>query len=353
MINKKIISAVLLAGSIILSMGTNAFAAQIPVVDENNGSVTITKNLEMAEGLDIPDVTFNFTATKITPDAPEATINPISYNNNDQKGTLQDGKYTIAKDSTISFKEFPHAGIYEYSIEETNGLKPNFDYSTEKYTLRVYVQNGTAGKLVVDSITAESTTTNNKVAKILFTNKYAKNDASLTIEKKTDGNLADKTKDFDFTITFTPSSMSNQTKFEGSIDGQPIICEAGIENSFKLHDSQKLVFTNLPVGTRYVVEEIGVSGDGYTPGVTVIENDIETVNTTNTDETLGLSSSQNSNSTNLVGEGTNTVTFVNTYKNTPITGIIMNNLPFLIVISVAFVALVALAIIIIKRTVKR
>ncbi len=53
--------------------------------------------------------------------------------------------------------------------------------------------NGTTG-LEVEKITAQGK--NGKTDKILFTNTYTKNNATLTIEKNTTGKYADKTKEF-------------------------------------------------------------------------------------------------------------------------------------------------------------
>ena len=65
MINKKKIGALILAGTMLLSMGTTAFAAgesTTPNVNQN-GQVPITKKFEMAYGRTTPAATFKFTAT--------------------------------------------------------------------------------------------------------------------------------------------------------------------------------------------------------------------------------------------------------------------------------------------------
>lgn len=77
MINKKRLGALLAAGTMIVGMNITAFA-QDPKAIPNVGTgtenapavVSVTKDFEMAEGLSIPSVTFNFTAAKVTPDAP-------------------------------------------------------------------------------------------------------------------------------------------------------------------------------------------------------------------------------------------------------------------------------------------
>ena len=341
--NKKKIGALLLAGTMMLSMGTSAFAAGVPTVDQN-GQVSITKDFVMAEGIATPASTFAFTATKVTQDAPEATITSLIFSDTD-KGTLSDGKTTVSKNSQISFGEFPHAGEYVYTITETNENATGVEYSTDTYTLRVYVKNGNNG-LEILNMTAEKGTANgtegNKVSEMKFTNIYRKN-ASLEITKVTDGELADKTKDFEFTITITPSKTEkNLISYTGKIGDETVTVTASQTATFQLHDGETLKFDSLPAGTRYVVTETGAN-DGYTPSVTVVENGVSTVNKTAASEAEGLSSAD-TELTNLVGENTNEVTFTNTYKDVPLTGIFMNNLPFVIVIGIAVLALGALAI---------
>ena len=342
--NKKKIGALVLAGTMMFSMGTSTLAAEIPTVD-NNGKASITKDFVMAEGITTPASTFKFTATSTTDGAPTATINDITFVDTDD-GTLQKGIKTVSKDSAITFGDFPHAGEYVYTVKETVETATGVEYSTDTYTLRVYVKNGDDG-LEIRNMTAEKGTSDgtegNKVSEMKFTNTYRK-DASLEITKVTTGELADKTKDFDFTITITPSQTEkNSTSYKGKIGEKEVTVNANQETTFQLHDGETLRFDSLPAGTRYVVTEQAAT-DGYTPSVTVVENGTTTVTDKEaSSETDGISSAD-AQATNLVGEDTNKVTFTNTYKEVPLTGIFMNNLPFVIVIGIAVLALGALAI---------
>ena len=47
----------------------------------------------------------------------------------------------------------------------------------------------------------------------------------------------------------------------------------------------------------------------------------------------------------LIGENANSVVFTNAYADTPITGVIINNLPYVVLVAVAACALVALVLI--------
>lgn len=342
--NKKKIGALVLAGTMMFSMGTSVFAEEaIPTVDKN-GQVSITKDFVMAEGIDTPASTFKFTATSTTEGAPEATIENITFSETDEE-TPVDGIKTVSKNSNISFGAFPHAGEYVYTVTETKESTNDVEYSEDTYTLRVYVKNGDSG-LEIRNMTAEKGasdgTEGNKVSEMKFTNTYRKN-ASLEITKVTTGELADKTKDFEFTITIIPSKTEkNQTSYTGKIGDEEVTVKANQENTFQLHNGETLKFDSLPAGTRYVVTE-KEANDGYTPSVTVIENGTHTVTKTANSETEGISSA-NEQETNLVGEKDNKVTFTNTYKSIPLTGIFMNNLPFVIVIGIAVLALGTLAV---------
>ena len=308
----------------------------------------ITKEFEMADGLRTPAATFKFTASPQTQDALPATITNVTYQAG-ETGTFKDGKYVISKDTAISFTgDWKHAGEYVYTVTESkeNPIS-NVTYDNTSYTLRVYVINGTNG-LEIEKITAEKA--NGKTNKILFTNTYAKNDATLTIEKNTTGTYADKTKEFNFEITFTKSPMSDQTTFAGKIGSKPVECTAGTAKPFTLADGEQLVFHNLPVGTTYVVKELEAS-DGYTPSVTVVENKTTTLtNKTVAQEGDALDTLKQDGTKNLVGENENKVTFTNTHKGVVPTGILMNNLPFILLVAVAIVAFVSLAVIKRRRT---
>lgn len=355
MINKKKLGAFVLAGAMLLGMGTTAFAAEettTPNVNQN-GQVPITKEFEMADGLNTPAATFKFTATSTTEGAPTATIADVSFTEG-QAGTLKGEKYVLEGKTAISFTgTWPHAGEYVYTVAETQESMPNVTYDTSSYTLRVYVINGTNG-LEVEKITAEGT--NGKTDKILFTNTYAKNNATLTIEKKTTGKYANKTQQFDFTIAFTKSpTESTLGEFNGTITRkgnntpEPVNTNNGSYN-FKLADGDKLQFTDLPVGTTYVVRELAAP-DGYKPSVTVIENETPTLTNKTVQEAEALDTFKQDGTKNLVGEHENRVTFTNTHQGGVVpTGILMNNLPFILLVAVAIVAFVSLAVIKRRRT---
>ena len=349
--NRKKIVAALLAGTMMMGMNTIAFAdtADMAVktvatgTQETEASLTVTKNLELAEGITLPDVTFSFEISPVA-DAPEATIDPVAYSTEDNPGALENGKYVISKHAAVRFiGEFPKPGVYEYTVSEKAGSAEGVIYATDTYTLRVYVANKTDGGFYIKTITAVKD--DEKQEEIVFTNTYVK-DASLVIKKETVGDYADKKQDFEFTIEFIKSATEKDTvtSYTGKIGTETVECKIGEETHFYLHDGEQLVFDPIPAGTRYIVTEVG-KADDYTPEISVVENGTQTATSVKGTDADDLSSATATDQTNnLIGENDNKVTFVNSYKDIPVTGVSLENLPFILMAMIAAAAMFAVTV---------
>lgn len=368
MVNKKI-GTLLLTGTMVMSMGTTIFAADglnQEGTKDNQATVSVRKNLEFAEGISTPDSSFDFTASKIeslTQDAPTATINSIQYTNRDERGQLNNGKYVLSKTSEITFGQFPHAGVYQYKVKETAGKMQGMTYDTNEYTLKVYVANADNNGLYIKMITASEEGKNEKPDNLLFTNTYRRrggegagdNVDSLVIRKDIKGELADKTKGFEFELTFTEAAattLDTQTPLTGKLTGKTgekeINFTYGQAQTFTLSDGDELRFQNIPAGTRYKVTELG-KADGYKPSVKVIENGVESYERTGNDADSICSAIDGE--TNLIGEDVNKVTFTNTNDATPVTGIIAKNAPMIIVVALGVLGMLGYALI--KRKIEK
>lgn len=358
MVNKKI-GTLLLTGMMVMSMGTSVFAAdglnQAGTKDDP-ATVSVTKKLEFAEGISTPDSTFDFTASKITaltPDAPDATIKSIKYTKGDEKDKLENTKYVISKTSKIEFGDFPHAGEYQYKVTETKGTMEGMTYAANVYTLKVYVANADNNKLYIKTITATEEGKQQKPDKVLFTNTYRRRGGenpdpdgekydSLVIRKDIKGELADKTKKFDFELVFERAitTPETETQLTGKIGDQEITFTYLQGQKFQLSDGQELRFKNIPAGTRYKVIEAGAK-DGYVPSVDVVENGTK-MPTRKAEDADSISSAEN-DKTNLIGEKENKVTFTNTNDAKPVTGIITKNAPMILVAALGVLAMLGYA----------
>ena len=205
--------------------------------------------------------------------------------------------------------------------------------------------------------------TNTKLGDLVFTNLFSKSgngdtpdpegdghDNSLVISKMVDGSYGSTNDEFTFELTLTKSGTvatpENDTtlkytakkigtdnqevsgfKFEGKNNGNVYIKTTGTSETYKftLKANEKLVFEELPAGTRYTVKE--QTADGYTTKTNVMEDGTSVEVQSGTPVTEG--------DTLLVGEKVNTVVFTNTASDIAITGIFMDILPFAILIAAA------------------
>lgn len=116
-------------------------------------------------------------------------------------------------------------------------------------------------------------------------------------------------------------------------NGSDITLEAGGTYDFTLKNGESKKFTGLPVGTTMTVTESATPNYKGSANVTingVNENPIE-VNKYN--EAITVSDKK-------LGQKKNAVDVTNTYNNVPLTGIIMNNLPYIAMIVIGAAALV-------------
>lgn len=293
---------------------------------------------------------------------------------------------------------FPHAGEYKYTVVEKDiGFNDNgygLTCSKAEYNMTVYVKQGSTGTYIYtvtvvkskdDSGADLSTATGNKVdpsnpgenlgdgdrTKFTFGNTltkkggsegadnddkideddkipgvddeknpiYVAQNASLVISKTVAGDYGDQTKDFSFKLTIkkSPTDTKEYNTITGyiytlgiSIDEDEDIVninyneeEKAYTGEFKLKHNQMLVFKDLPAGTRYTVTETAETN--YAAAVQVTANG-------------DVSSPSGAEVTNaLVGEKDNYAKYTNTFDDDTVTpsGIIINNLPFIIMIVLA------------------
>lgn len=367
--------------------------AQSTGTEDNPAQAKIVKTLKYADGITEPDDQFNFTFTKVsvddvtTPDAlavmPELSAS-VAFNDDTGKYNDQttEGLNVVSKQSANIFdgKTFPHAGVYVYTVVEegTDAVGYGMDYSEAVYTMRVYVKNGVNGTYVA-SVTAEKTTDDdgttiedgekvdptpdddtgdgisNEFAFVnVFTKKggfnggdnteipeptpdpgdkeypeYLEKIAALVIDKTVAGEYGDKTMDFSFSLTLTKAPTAEDETYTATIytrgNGTAVDTKTvtpGTPCTFTLKDNQMLIFEDLPAGTTYDVSETAVAK--YTTTTELIANGVTTSGNAVIDNAL-------------VGEEDNYARYTNTFDDSSVTptGIIINNLPFILMIVLA------------------
>lgn len=358
---------------------------------ETSAKVAINKVLNIAEGITTPEATFTFTFTPKTGTssngAPYETISDsngkiaaknVVYSKSD---LLQPNQTSIKKDTGNIFESvtYTHAGEYVYTVAETqnvgwaqilkNSVPIDFmTYDNRSYEMHVIVKNKQSSGVYISSVYFKLVSTSS-TAKVkpsekgelykydLFVNTYRKNAGkitnpneptpnkpkpenfnpgakSLVIKKLVEGDSADKTKDFTFKLTFTKASTDDQGTFVGQVGSTSYTFENGKEKTITLHHDQSLVFDNLPAGTRYKLVESG--SQGYKATASYNENGVIRNQT-------GTASADFTQTSILVGEKTNDNTITNSLPNVTPTGLLIDNLPFILMIGLGLAGFVVLS----------
>ena len=358
---------------------------------ETSAKVSINKVLNIAEGITTPEATFTFTFTPKTGTssngAPYETIDSsngqITDKNVSYSGTdvLATGQTNIKKDTGDIFREvnYTHAGEYVYTVAEKqnvgwkviqkNGSPIDFmTYDNRNYEMHVIVKNKTTGGTYISSVYFKqvSPSVNGKVKPSesgttykydLFTNIYRKNAGkitdpnepnpnkpnvskvdpnakSLVIKKVVSGATADKSKDFTFKLTFTKASTETSQSITGKIGETSKTFVYGQETTITLRHDQSLVFDTIPAGTRYKLVETG--SQGYTASAAYKENGASKTQ-------AGAVSTNFTQDSILVGEKPNDNTITNNLPDVTPTGLLIDNLPFILMIGLGLAGFVVLS----------
>lgn len=300
---------------------------------------------------------------------------------------------------------FPESGIYIYDVEEaTTGWNQNIQlngrtrtrttttgsgntrttttetmtWSGAKYKVYVYVADKAAGGTYVKAVgvvlkanddgSTSGGNVGNKVdptpddptdpaidnSDMKFNNTYNKTvtqdqnpdptKKAFAVKKVVSDDSFNKAKDFTFKVSLTKPGSYSAANFVGSIidtknsnaviNNNVQIPADGTVTDVVLKDGYVLAFNDTPVGTKFHVTEPSISG--WTPSIVVMANNVN----------VTPSGATNDSEVQTVGESVeNSVVITNAQSDPTPTGIIMNNLPFVVMIGAAVVAIVALAVV--------
>lgn len=173
-------------------------------------------------------------------------------------GTIKDGdKFSLAHDEKILITGLPKDT--EYTVTESEA-------SANGYVTGVVNadNSSTAGRTATGTIAADETQT------AVFTNTKDK-PGSLVVSKTVTGNAGDKTKKFDFTITF---NAAGDFKYTG--DGVAANSTIRSGDTVSLAHGESITIAGLPKDTSYEVIEGDYSKDGYTTSSTGDKGQIAT-----------------------------------------------------------------------------
>lgn len=211
---------------------------------------------------------------------------------------------------TVNLPVYDRVGKYEYTLKEVQGNNAGVGYYDAAMKLVVTVVNGENGLERVAAVHTELAQGADKSD--TFENTYSA--GTLTVKKTVTGNLGDKNKEFDFTVTFAAPEGKDWTPAITLPTGAGMVEDNPMSYTFKLKHDGTASFGNLPAGVTYTVTEAEVQG--YT---TTSAGDKGTI-----------------------GAGLNEVTFTNDKHGEIPTGVTTENLPYVLLIGFVVLAGAAL-----------
>lgn len=378
-LSKKML-AVVAAGAMTMGLAMPVFAVDgATTLDTKNNAkeayIKKTYNTEVNKPMK-----FNFTATQVTTGdyivtkELKCTIPSIVFTSTDLNGG--EGTYTKLSDK-ITFETPTEAGKYEYTVTESATTDPvvtNNDYvklimSQAEYKMDVYVVEK-SGALEIDKILVnkvkddngnpDSTTGkvdigNNKDNGFNFTNTYVQEAGtgetpnptkpdpdytkygSLNVSKTIDAQdgTPSTTDTFSFTAKFAFPKGTDVNTLGAKAGENTLTIGTDGTYTFKLKHNESLKFTGLPVGTKITVTETGAAN--YKGSAKVFINGAEQTAVTAGKYHKDLTAVDGDN--DKLGQNKNTVDVTNTYNHVPTTGIIMNTLPYVLMIALCGAAL--------------
>lgn len=360
-LSKKML-AIVVAGAMTmgLAMSTSVFATGGDTATKTTEAyISKTFNTEVGK-----NETFSFKATPVPGNTEKVTIPDINF--------TESKTGTITKRAKVSFPEWTDAGKYEYTVTET-GATPaitdtkhqTMNMSKAEYTMDVYVSNSGSGFEISNIIVNKKKDDKGTAATgkvdisdtdkngFKFTNTYVQeagtgidptdpdptyaNDGSLNVTKaiEANGGTVDTSKMFDFTATFNFPTGTDANTLGGvkDADGNTIAINEAGTYTFKLQANKNMKFTGVPVGTKISVVESATPN--YKGSAESVFNGVPQtkVAASKYDEAITVK--------NTLGQKQNKVDVTNTYNYVPTTGIIMNTLPYVLMIALCGAALMA------------
>lgn len=361
-LSKKML-AIVVAGAMTmgLAMSTSVFATDEGTTTKvTKAYISKTFNTEVGKA-----EAFSFKAEQVGGNTENVTIPDIRFSDTETG--------TTTKRAEVSFPtNWPDAGKYEYTVTETGASPEITDEAHQKmimsqaeYTMDVYVINGGKGLKISNIIVnkkkddkgtaatgkVDISDTNNNGFK--FTNTYVQEagtgidpanpdptydkDGSLNVTKtiNANGGTVDADKDFDFTATFNFPKGTDATTLGGVKDanGHLIPINENGTYTFTLKANKNMKFTGVPVGTKINVTESATPN--YKGSAVSVFNGQSQTKVEASKYNMALTV------TNTLGQKQNKVDVTNTYDYVPTTGIIMNTLPYVLMIALCGAALMA------------
>ena len=321
--------ALLLTLALVLSFGITAMAAEPVMTSKATTYEALIKTYNVVGGNDAtlyPTETLTFTSTPAVdnPDPTNLTVNDLEVTGNTKQKLV------------INVPAYSKVGVYHYTITENAGNTQGVTYTNGSVELSVLVEydyNDTDGdgyglKATI-GVTNSAGEGEEAVKHNTFTNTYSL--GSLTVSKEVAGNLASQSQEFAIDVTFTSDQPVLSTITCG--DGQTITSANWTQAesvytakvTVKLIHGQDVTFNNIPAGVTYTVVE---------------QAKHEAPDPNGSNPETGYTVTYEGETGTIAENVTAAAKVINTKGTTVNTGVVLDSLPYVLLIAVAVVAVV-------------
>ena len=207
------------------------------------------------------------------PDAAKAiTIGSAAYAEGNLAKTTDAASAPVTQPVAVAVTadSYQSMGYYYYEFREKAGNTAGVTYAADTCAVRVAVVNDDSGALKIDSVRLYKVNADGSLGDKAenVTNVYAA--GSLSVTKTVTGNMGDRNREFDVTVTFTapagteihaPIAISTSADITGNPTEAVInAAKTGATASVKVKDGTTVVFSNIPKGVAYQVTETQAEG---------------------------------------------------------------------------------------------
>lgn len=334
---KKLLSLAL-ALIMVLSLSVAVFAddladrndkyVDIAIKFEGTGTVTAeTFNYVINDGALVDGDTVYVTDSPVT--NADGVIPEITIDTTDATRTLTPGQTGKLR---LNLPTYNSVGVYYYTVTQTPGNTAGVEYDSKEIIVKVTVVQQANGKINVAFATANladkdgNLVTDAKTA--TFVNTYSA--GSLSVKKLVEGNLGARDKEFTVNVVFTApvgasgthdvvNSTISYNEDAGVKTINPVWNGNKASVQIQLHHEETVTFTNIPYGVTYNVTEEDYTSEGYVAGVITYDDPNKKIDADTPNDT---------------------VTVTNTKNSAVDTGIVLDSLPYVLLIAVAVVGVV-------------
>lgn len=321
--------ALLLTLALVLSFGITAMAAEPVTTSKATTYEALIKTYNVVGGNDAtlyPAETLTFTSTPAVdnPDPTNLTVNDLEVTGNTKQKLV------------INVPAYSKVGVYHYTITENAGNTQGVTYTTDAVNVSVLVEydytdedgDGYGLKATI-GVTNAAGEGEGELKHDTFTNTYSL--GSLTVSKEVAGNLASQSQEFAIDVTFTSDQPVLSTITCG--DGQTITSANWTQAesvytakvTVKLIHGQDVTFNNIPAGVTYTVVE---------------QAKHEAPDPNGSNPETGYTVTYEGETGTIAENVTAAAKVINTKGTTVNTGVVLDSLPYVLLIAVAVVAVV-------------